>query len=357
MKKQEKKIMKKRFKRGYAMSSLVKNNLKKKEIKKEIPIFFAVDDNYAPFLAVALQSMIDNASKNYRYTIKVLHTSVSEQNIKKISKYNSDYVNIEFVDVKSSLEEFATRLHITSKQYTQTTYFRMFIPSLYPQYKKALYLDSDIIVREDISKLYNINIGNKLVGAVTDGFVMSYEMLHEYMRHGLGLPSVANYFNAGILIMNLEQFRLQNFEGQFVDLLAKYKFKVQDQDYLNIICKDKVQYLPAVWNQMPTGVMNEVDKVKIIHYNLVWKPWKAEVEYKDEFWKYADKTEYKDVIHNIKDNYTGEMYAKDLQGFHAFMQVIADDGVDPNNYYYTYVKPSQDGEGEPEGELALNTSI
>lgn len=351
MKKQKKKSMKKKFRRGYAMSSLIKKDFK----RKEIPVFFAVDDNYAPFLAVALQSMIDNASKNYNYIVKVLHTSVSEENIKKISKYNSDYVNIEFVDVKDSLEEFATRLHLTSKQYTQTTYFRMFIPSLYPQYKKALYLDSDIIVREDISKLYNTNIGNKLVGAVSDGFVASYEMLHEYIAHGLGLPAVANYFNAGILVLNLEQFRLQNFEGQFVELLAKYKFKVQDQDYLNIICKDKVCYLPAVWNQMPTGVMNSIDKVKIIHYNLVWKPWHAEVEYGEEFWKYSDKTEYKDLIRNIRDTYTAEMYAKDLQGFHAFMNVIEEDGVNPNNYYYTYVKPEQDG--EPEGDLALTTSV
>ena len=335
------------------MSSLIKNNFK----RKEIPIFFAVDDNYVPFLAVTLQSMIDNASKNYNYIVKVLHTSVSKENIEKIKKFANNYVNIEFVDVKQSLEEFATRLHIASSQYTQTTYFRMFIPSLYPQLKKALYLDCDIVIRDDISKLYNTNIGNKLVGAVSDGFVSSYKKLDNYVYYGLGLDKVENYFNAGILVMNLYQFRQQNFEGQFVDLLAKYKFKVQDQDYLNVICKNKVHYLPSVWNQMPAGEMNDVDKVKLIHYNLVWKPWHVEVNYGEEFWKYADKTEYKEILHNIRDTYTGEQYAKDLSNFHNFMQVIIDDGEDPNNYYYTYVKKNNDGEADVAGEFALENSI
>ena len=51
---------------------------------KEIPIFFAVDDGYCPFLAVAIQSMIDNSSAENTYLIKILNTDVSEENKKKI---------------------------------------------------------------------------------------------------------------------------------------------------------------------------------------------------------------------------------------------------------------------------------
>ena len=47
---------------------------------KEIPIFFAVDDGYIPFLAVSMQSLIDNSSKENRYAIKILYTNVSEEN-------------------------------------------------------------------------------------------------------------------------------------------------------------------------------------------------------------------------------------------------------------------------------------
>ena len=53
---------------------------------KEIPIFFAIDDGYTPFLAVALQSLIENASKDYKYLIKVLHTNVQEEHMKQIKK-------------------------------------------------------------------------------------------------------------------------------------------------------------------------------------------------------------------------------------------------------------------------------
>ena len=53
---------------------------------KEIPIFFAIDDQYTPFLAVALKSLIENANKDYKYLIKVLHTNVQEEHMKQIKK-------------------------------------------------------------------------------------------------------------------------------------------------------------------------------------------------------------------------------------------------------------------------------
>lgn len=325
------------------------NNTKK--IRKEIPIFTATDDNYVPFLAVALQSMLDNASNNYNYSIKILNTGVSDENIKKIKKYEKENVNIEFVDVKKALDEVSLRLH-TCIYYTQTTYYRLFISSLYPQYDKVLYIDCDVVVRGDISKLYNINIGDNLVGATTDQFVMSLPYIHPYMTKCLGLNKVSDYFNAGVLIMNLKQFREQHFEEQFVDLLARYKFVVQDQDYLNVICKDKVYYINSSWDKMPSSPDTDVSKVNLIHYNLIWKPWHADnIPYGDEFWKYVDKTEYAECIHNIKDNYTKEQYQKDVEGFNGFMDVIAKEAENPNNYYNTYIKPTED-EGAGEFEMA-----
>ena len=62
-----------------------------------IPIFFAIDDGYTPFLAVALHSLIDNASKEYNYCVKILHTNVTEEHMKQIKIYENEYVNIEFV--------------------------------------------------------------------------------------------------------------------------------------------------------------------------------------------------------------------------------------------------------------------
>ena len=311
------------------------------KIKKEIPIFTATDDNYVPFVAVTLESMLANASKDYKYTIKILTTSVSDENIAKIKKYENEDVSIEFVDLKKVLEEVGLRLH-TCIYYTQTTYYRLFISSMYPQYDKVLYIDCDVVVTGDISKLYNINIGNNLVGATTDQFVMSLPKIQPYMTKCLGLDNVSDYFNAGVLIMNLDQFRKQKFEEKFVDLLAKYKFVVQDQDYLNVLCKDQVHYINGSWDVMPCEEKFALNKCNLIHYNLIWKPWHAETPYGDIFWEYVDKTEYKDVIHNIRNNYSAEQYQKDVDNFNGFMDRIVEDGENPNNYYNTFVRPSEE---------------
>ena len=319
------------------------NNFKNQNLK-EIPIFTATDDNYVPFLAVTLQSMLENCSNNYNYSIKILNTGVSEQNIKKIQKYNRENVDIEFVDVRKSLEEIGLRLH-TCIYYTQTTYYRLFISSLYPQYDKVLYIDCDVAILGDISKLYNTNIGDCLVGATTDEFVTNYPKIHSYMTDCLGLDNVSDYFNAGVLIMNLKQFRIQKFEEQFVDLLAKYKFVVQDQDYLNVICKNKVHYISGSWDKMPCKNDMDISKINLIHYNLVWKPWHAEISYGDTFWKYADKTEYSAEIRELRDKYTKEQYQKDIENFDGFMDKIVQEAENPNNYYNLYVKPEEEGEG------------
>ena len=89
-----------------------------------IPIFFAVDDVYSPFLAVTLQSLIENASKNYYYSIKILYTNMQEENKKKLAKYESKNVKIEFVDlnyyIKKIQDKLYTRdyyIHNTIKQF------------------------------------------------------------------------------------------------------------------------------------------------------------------------------------------------------------------------------------------------
>ena len=146
-------------------------------IKGEIPIFFSCDDNYIPFLAVTLESLEKNASKNYNYVIKVLHSNtINAENQQRIlCEYNVDNFNIEFVDISNYVEKISERLH-TRDYYSKSTYYRLFIPNLYPQYSKALYLDSDIVVLGDISKLYNTELGENYVGAITDEVVQSVKV-------------------------------------------------------------------------------------------------------------------------------------------------------------------------------------
>ena len=282
-----------------------------------IPIFFAVDDGYIPFLAVALQSLIENSSNNYYYSIKVLYTNIKEENKKRILKYEKENVKIEFVDLNYYIEEIKGKL-FTRDYYTKTTYFRLFIPNLYPQYDKIIYLDSDIVLLGDIADLYHQEMENNLVAAVPDDIIQTTEVFQEYVEKVVGVADYRKYFNAGVLLMNLDELRKFHFQEKFLYLLETVKYAVvQDQDYLNRLCKGKTKILPTGWDRMP--VPNDKvkeEEIKLIHYNLNYKPWHFDnILYKEYFWEYAQKTEYYDEIKEIKENYTEEERFRDMKQY------------------------------------------
>ena len=286
-----------------------------KENLNTIPIFFTVDDKYVPFLAVALQSLIENSSEKNYYLIKILYTSITEENQEKIKKYEKENVNIEFVDLNYYINKIKNKLY-TRDYYSVTTYFRLFIPNLYPQYNKALYLDCDIVLLADVAELYNIDMGDNLVAAAPDDVIQKIEVFQEYVEKVVGVADYINYFNAGVLLMNLDELRKFDFQEKFLYSLEKIKFAVaQDQDYLNRLCKGRVKIISNVWDKMPISNDTDTNDLKLIHYNLAFKPWHFEdILYKEYFWKYAKKTEFFDEIIKIRDNYTEEDRFNDKEG-------------------------------------------
>ena len=286
-----------------------------KENLNTIPIFFTVDDKYVPFLAVALQSLIENSSEKNYYLIKILYTRITEENQEKIKKYEKENVNIEFVDLNYYINKIKNKLY-TRDYYSVTTYFRLFIPNLYPQYNKALYLDCDIVLLADVAELYNIDMGDNLVAAAPDDVIQKIEVFQEYVEKVVGVADYRNYFNAGVLLMNLDELRKFDFQEKFLYSLEKIKFAVaQDQDYLNRLCKGRVKIISNVWDKMPISNDTDTNDLKLIHYNLAFKPWHFEdILYKEYFWKYAKKTEFFDEIIKIRDNYTEEDRFNDKEG-------------------------------------------
>ena len=281
--------------------------------KEIIPIFFAVDDEYIPFLAVTLQSIVEHSTDEYYYVIKILYTNISEENKEKINKYTKENINIEFVDLNYYIEKVKGKLY-TRDYFSMTTYFRLFISNLYPQYNKAIYLDSDIVLLTDVAELYNEDIGDNLVGAVPDDIIQQNKVFQEYVEKVVGVASYKNYFNAGMLIMNLDQLRKNKFQEKFLYLLENVKYSVvQDQDYLNRICKGRVKLLDLGWNVMPNATKEiSEDDIKLIHYNYQYKPWHYDnIPYGNYFWDFAKKTEFYDKLQKIKNNFTDEMKYED----------------------------------------------
>lgn len=283
--------------------------------KKIIPIFFAIDDGYIPFFAVALESLIEHSSPENHYVIKVLYVNITDENQAKIKKYERDNLSIEFVDLNYYIDKVKDQLY-TRDYYTQTTYFRLFIPELYPQYDKALYLDGDIVILSDVADLYNIDIGDNLVAATPDGAVQITDVFQEYVEKVVGLADYNNYFNAGIVVMNLDELRKFKFHEKFLYLLQTVKYTVaQDQDYLNRLCKGRAKIIPDTWDRMPLiGDTVPRENLHIVHYNLSYKPWHFDdILYEEYFWEYAKKTEFYDQILMLKEDYTDEERYRDLE--------------------------------------------
>ena len=283
--------------------------------KLEIPIFFSTDDNYVPFLTVALHSMIENASKDYNYRIIVLNSELKGESAKQLLKLENQNFKIEFADVNKKIEDIARNMTLGLRDYySNSIYYRIFIPSLFPNYEKALYLDADIVVLDDISKLYFEDLGDNLLGAITDDVVNGNDSFKEYSKNVLGIEPT-HYFNSGILVMNLSKLREFDIENKFVHLLSKYNFDTiaPDQDYLNYLCRGKVKYIHKGWDRMPIEDENfSDDDLHLIHYNMFKKPWHySEVPYENFFWEYAKKSSYYDDILAMKASYSDEQKRND----------------------------------------------
>ena len=180
---------------------------------KEIPIFFASDDNYVPLLATAIKSLLTNASKEYTYKIYVLTTNMSQDKREKIAEMATSNSTIEFIALAKELDK-VKHLFRLRDYYSKETYYRFFIPDLFPKYKKVIYLDCDLIILGDISDLYYTNISNYLVAAAHEQTFSQFPPFDRYPEEVLGVK-LKNAFNAGMLLINAKMFRAYNIQQRF----------------------------------------------------------------------------------------------------------------------------------------------
>lgn len=295
--------------------STVKTSEKKKNNKNKsiIPIFFATDDNYAPLLHVAIESIRAHASKEFEYHIHILYDNLNEENQKLLADaFNRGNIKIICDNMKEAIAAKISMLH-TRDYYSHATYFRVFIPTIYPQYSKALYLDCDITLNADVAELYNIDIGDNYVGGVTCEACDTTPVYSSYVENYIG-NKLPLYFNAGVLSMNLDMWRKVDIEGALFDLMSQIRFEViQDQDYLNVLCRGRAMFLPKAWNKWsrPDSQM-PASEVKLVHYNLAYRPWKYDnIKYGEIFWKHAKNTIMYDKLLDMKKNFTKADAAKD----------------------------------------------
>ncbi len=265
-------------------------------MEKQIPVFFSTDDQYLPYLDVAIASMIENASKAYEYKIIVLNTGLQSDGIAKIKQNERPGFSIEFIDISKELENIKSRFK-NVYHFSIVTYYRLFIASLFPQYDKIVYLDCDLVVLGDIAELYHTDLKENILAAAPEQFVQNTAEFRLYAEKALGVDP-DEYVNAGVLVINLDQFRKNQIEQKFIDLITNYDFDLLDPDqaYLNYLCLGKIHHLPNGWNKEPMPLLCEGNK-NIVHYALYKKPWQYDDVMDGEyFWHYAKKSPFYEVI-------------------------------------------------------------
>jgi lipopolysaccharide biosynthesis glycosyltransferase len=274
-----------------------------------IHVAFASDANYAMPLTVALCSA---ASKCDRSRSLVFHVVESGIQTHLRNKVESSLAKVGFPDARISWIKAPMNLiddlKLPVPYWSSLTYAKLLLPNLLPSdVSKVLYLDSDLVVNDDIAELWDTNLGDKAIFAVRDriAWISAPNGLENYRE--LGIPQDAKYFNGGLLLVNLAKWREKNIGERILAHLRTHwaLIKMADQDGLNAVLFDDWGELPFRWNwQIPWRMARngkrtmewvpDESKKSIIHFTTSEKPWRPEcdVEEKKYFFTYLDRTEW-----------------------------------------------------------------
>ncbi len=272
--------------------------------KREIiPVVFSTNDTYALYCYLAIYSLLKFADKNNKYDIRVFMVSLSKDNIKLLEGLTNEYATITCMNVTSYVKDADLR---GLSFFTVETFYRLFISQILPEYRKVIYLDSDLLVLHDITPLFHTEMNGHPIAAVHD-VVCSY--LAEHAKE-LGLE-MKNMFNAGVLVIDTDEYDRQKIRQNGLKALEKdyrnknRKFIYVDQDVLNVTIYRDVEFIDDRWN-FQWEYMWRLDSIYdeyrerytraskgpwIIHYAGDRKPWSyPSLPFADCFWDLADET-------------------------------------------------------------------
>lgn len=299
-----------------------------------IPIVFSTDNNYAFFTYVALTSIVRNTVTQDTLEFYILiDNSFTKESKEIIQKAENLYHNVKtnFITVDIT---FYKQIKVNyDARITIATYYRLFISEILSDVEKCIYLDSDIIVEVDITNMYKIDLADNYIAGVRDAIIQ--EEIEDYKNYAnrLGILSMDNYVNAGILVMNLERFRKEKLYEKFLIHIGK-NYDMADQDILNICCNDKIQFLPLKYN-FPKRFYNrrcrlektvfeekEIKEIEcgnmILHFSEMFKPWDSvRCRGQEIWWHYAKMTSCMEILERIAEEAERNSTQKDAQYFYV----------------------------------------
>ena len=240
-----------------------------------IPLAIAFTPNFFVPATTMLRSLLD-ASTGAFEVICLVTDPIPEQMQEKLARMGGERLSFRYIPLKGRLQGI-----YTDPRYTEAASFRLLLPELLPEYDKILYIDCDVIVRQDVGKLYNeTELGDKWLGVV---FEAPIEQQAERFR-ALGC-NPNRYFNSGFLIMNLAQMRQDHVSEKLLEACRVPYLEFPDQDALNQVCQGHVLPLSPLYNGIRTFFIKK------------YKP--------DFIRQYGSEELWKQVQHEATIHYTG----------------------------------------------------
>lgn len=286
-------------------------------MKHNIDIAFAINDSYAQHCCVAITSVLHN-NPQYNCRFYLLTDYISDKNKKLLCTIPNRFGTGHSVEIIVIDNELFKKCKIYRESLTIHTYYRLLLAKLLPNLDRVLYLDSDLVVDGSLSELWNMPMEGILCAGVNDSQIEEHG--HKYT---IGLTKDDIYVNAGVLLLNLKDMRLQNITEMMMNISDEMRdiFPFQDQDIINWTMRGKIAYLPWVYNFSSVDKLGEPSQKPIIlHYTGDVKPWtiyiKCQHIFTKRYFKYLAMTPYSSFLWKFRlgriDRRIKKIMGKDL---------------------------------------------
>lgn len=288
--------------RGHDKIALMFYRLKRKVVQMNcIPVVFAFDNNLAMPAAVCIYSLFASARPETEYAVYIMHRKGELLDTTHIDKVFDLYPShsLKMIEVDGTFDSSFEIRGITTP-----AYYRLLIPTLIPEYDRVIYSDVDVIFRQDLSAVYNMDLEGNLIAGVNNLAHIDADLKkHYYGELGLDPETV---ICSGFLIMDSQKIREACMVDNFV-AEARKRYKFQDQDVLNIVCRGRIKQLPPKYSVLTyianvsarapetlAGLWTEDEVAEAmregnIHYNGQ-KPWRGYCINFDIWWEYYRKS-------------------------------------------------------------------
>lgn len=247
-------------------------------------ILTAINKRYMPYFAAMVRSFADHNPGEH--TVYIVTKEVTELDVQEYVSAGKLPSSVTFVPV--AFQDDILKGAPTEARWPTEIYYRIFAAEYLPEsLDRVLYLDSDIIVKGDISDLYESEFGNELFIATTN---VNSRFLKWFIRVKNGAPKKNVYANTGVLLMNLSLLRKEQDTKEVLAYIARRKrfLTLPDQDVISTLYGDRIGLVESKIYNMSERAINGYNRrhrekigekwveenVKIIHYLSRNKPWK-----------------------------------------------------------------------------------